>query len=167
MNDQEFHELLAEYVAGELDRERAALFRAELDADPARRMLAHQYQAAAAALEANLLSDEEADRRAASLEFEQVTSTATESRVLQASDLRSRRDRYLGAALRYAAVIALAFGAGFLARGRDTQRGETVSPPAAVDASFNERLAAKYTRASQSFPESPTFSRSLLMLARP
>jgi anti-sigma factor RsiW len=167
MNDREFHELLAEYVAGELDDERAAMFRAELDADPARRMLAQQYQAAAAALEAHLLSDEETERRAASLSFEQVASTATDGAGTRVNGLRGRRYVHLRAALRYAAVIALAFGAGFLARGRDTQTNETAPPPAAVDASIDKRLAAKYTQASQSFPESPTFSRSLLMLARP
>ena len=156
MNEERFRELLADYVAGELDSENAAELRAELARDPRRRALAKELQAAAAALEADLPSLEEAEQRTATLTLPAVGRAA------------STKPRWLHALLRYAAVIALAFGAGFLAR--DWQQPRDVPPPQAAPRIepdvVNARYAAGFARAAREFPQSELFSRSLLMLAR-
>jgi anti-sigma factor RsiW len=180
MNDAEFRELLADYIGGELDEQRAAAFRAELEADPQRRRLAEELQAAAAALEANVVSPEEAKERTEALELARISrdSANASRRALRADRVRSIRFR---AVLRYAAVIVLAFGGGFLARGwmpgtrssvgaADQTRpvaGDQMSvPPLEVTTAINEQLVVNFRQATKSFPESSTFSRALLALAR-
>jgi anti-sigma factor RsiW len=160
MNDEEFRELLADYVAGELDEERAAVFRAELEANEERRRLARELQAAAAALEANVVSQEEAERRTAALELRGAAFSAA------GSTRRGGGQRRLPAVLRYAAVIVLAFGAGFLARGWQSESSAQAPPPLAQTVEINERYVTDFVKFTQSFPKSSTFSRSLLALAR-
>jgi anti-sigma factor RsiW len=160
MNDEKFRELLADYLAGELDEQQAAAFRAELEASPERRRLANELQAAAAALEANVLTDDEARRRTEGLELE-VPLSVDGRRTLKPP----RQYKRLFTVLRYAAVIALAFGTGFLVRGWQSRSPATASaPPPAAE--INERYLANFVEATQSFPQSSTFTRSLLMLAR-
>jgi hypothetical protein len=69
-----------------------------------------------------------------------------------------------GASLRYAAVIILAFVGGYLARG--TAPNNPAAPGADGLAGAAPALALRYAAAADRFPEAPTFSHSLLMLAR-
>jgi anti-sigma factor RsiW len=162
MNEERFRELLAEYVAGELDERQAAAFRAELEANPQRRKLAQELQAAAAALETNILSETEAEQRVASLRLEGAVPRAASEQPAHPGHRRHTRWRV---GLRYAAVILLAFGTGFLARGwlpgNRVATAKTSPTPA-----INERYVANFLQVTQSFPQSSAFSRSLLALAR-
>jgi anti-sigma factor RsiW len=163
MNEERFQELLADYIAGELDQQQTAAFRAELESNPERRRLARELQAAAAALEANDLSDQEARQRTESLSLSEIAARGADPTPETARPVRRL------AALRYAAVIVLAFGAGFLARGWKSDVGEPPPPPtpATVTApAINERYVAKYRQVMQAFPKSSSLSRSLLTLAR-
>ena len=170
MKDEKFRAMLADYLGGELDEQQVAAFRAELEANPERRKLADELQAAAAALEANVLSREEAERSTASLELDVATDKGMTLRVPSTGERPAgathRRHYRLHAALRYAAVIVMAFGVGFLARGWLPANQEGAPPTAPAPTSINERYAARFVRATQSFPKSSTFSRSLLALAR-
>ncbi|MFQ5806428.1 MAG: hypothetical protein ACE5I3_08260 [Phycisphaerae bacterium] len=166
MNDEKFRELLADYIAGELDDQQVAAFRAELEASEERRKLAHELQAAAAALETNVLSHEEAERRTAALEVEDARATSAGGADQRAARSAPPRHDRLRAVLRYAAVIVLAFGSGFLARGWRSSDREVIPSPPPLPGSIDERYAADFIRVTQLFPESSTFSRSLLMLAR-
>lgn len=161
MTEERFRELLADYLAGELDEQQAAAFRAELKANAERRKLADELQAAAAALEANVLSDDEARRRTEDLQLS-VAPSRKRPRPVE----RTAGHQRLFAVLRYAAIIVLAFGAGFLARGRQSETPETSGASLAQTTEINDRYVANFVRATQSFPESSSFSRSLLMLAR-
>lgn len=165
MNDERFEELLADYLAGELDEQQAAAFRAELESNEQRRKIAHELQAAAATLEANLLSDEEARRRTDSLSLQDIATRGAGGAPGLSSRPTRFRYRRLKAVLRYAAVIVLAFGAGFIVRGWRSETRE-LSLPVTAAASVNERYADDYLRVTQAFPQSSGFSRSLLMLAR-
>jgi anti-sigma factor RsiW len=165
MNDEKFEELLADYLAGELDEQQAAAFRAELESNEQRRKRAQELQAAAAALEANLLSDEEARRRTESLSLQDIAMRGADRAPKVSSRLTRFGHRRLKAVLRYAAVIVLAFGAGFVVRG---WRSDTREPslPVTTAAPVNERYVQDYLRVTKAFPQSSAFSRSLLMLAR-
>lgn len=165
MNDEKFQELLADYLAGELDEQQAAAFRAELESNEQRRRLAHQLQAAAAALEANVLSDEEAQRRAEPLSLQDIATRGVGGAPEHASRPIPFRYHRLRAVLRYAAVIVLAFGAGFMARGWRSDTREPPPPPVVSSPSINERYVAGYQRVAQAFPQSSSFARSLLVLA--
>lgn len=164
MKDEEFQELLADYLAGELDEREASRFQAELEASPERRKLAHELQAAAAALEAHIPSQEEAQRRVGSLAFDDLQIRAREA-ARRARPIRLRYQRSK-AVLRYAAVIVLAFGAGFVVRGWPSAHRESPAPPVATALPINAGYLDEYRRVTQAFPEASSFSRSLLMLAR-
>jgi anti-sigma-K factor RskA len=167
MNDEEFQELLADYVAGELDEQQAAAFRAELESDAQRRQIAQQLQAAAAALEANVPSDEDAQSRTELLNLQDIATRGAGGAPEQISPPIRFRYYRLRAVLRYAAVIVLAFGAGFVARGWRSDVQEPSTPPVVITPTVNEGYAASYRRVAQAFPQSSSFSRSLLVLARP
>lgn len=165
MTDEEFRDLLAEYIAGELDEQRAAAFRAELEANEQRRKLAEELQAAAAALEVNLVSEEQAEQRTAGLKLETAAIRGPDavSETARPVVLRYARIR---AVLRYAAVVVVAFSAGFLARGWSSADQQVAARTEAPAAPINERYIDKFVEATQSFPESSSFARSLLALAR-
>lgn len=165
MNEQEFRGLLADYLAGELDEAQAAAFRAELEASEQRRKLATELQAAAAALEANVLSHEQAEQRTASLELEGATARARSASERSARG-GGRRHQRLRVALRYAAVIVLAFGAGFLARGWQLSGRDATPVPTLASMPVNARYVANFVQATQSLPQASAFSHSLLTLAR-
>ena len=76
------------------------------------------------------------------------------------------RHRRHWAVLRYAAVIALAFGAGFFSRGRQMETDKPAPAPPGANFNMEQQYVSKYVKATQSFPESSSFSRALLMLAR-
>lgn len=160
MNEKQFRELLANYIAGELDPQQAADFRAALQADEQRRKLVQELQAAAAVLEAGTISQEEAERRTAMLALD-----PSHAGVLSPHGRRPERKR-LFAVLRYAAVILVAFGAGFLARAWPAVDRTEPTRPAVQATPINEVYVASFTKASESFPHASTFSRSLLALAR-
>ena len=167
MNDVEFQDLLADYVAGELDEQQAAAFRAELESNAKRRQLAQQLQAAAAALEANVPSDEDAQSRTESLNLQDIATRAAAGAPEQISGPIQFRYHHLKTFLRYAAVIVLAFGAGFVIGGWRSDVREPSTPPVVITPTVNEGYAASYRRVAQAFPQSSSFSRSLLVLARP
>jgi len=163
MNEQDFDQRLADYLGGELDEQQAAALRAELEADPQRRRLACELHTAAAALETGLLSPEEAERRTASL-----ACPADAARGAASATGRGRRwaAGRPGVILRYAAVIVAAFGLGYLARGWREAERSVPALPAVRTAEVNDAYVAGFMRATKAFPESSTFSRALLMLAR-
>lgn len=165
MNDQKSRELLADYIAGELDERQAAAFRAELEANPERRRLAQELEAAAAALGANVVSCEEAERRTEALQLGDATLRAPSASEGAMRSIRPRHHR-LGAILRYAAVIVVAFGAGFFVRGWPSGDRQPVARPPTPSTPINERYVANFLEATQSFPGSSSFSRWLLTLAR-
>lgn len=166
MNDEKFQELLAGYLAGELDEQQAAALRAELDSNEQRRKLAHELQAAAAALEANVLSDQETRRRTESLSLQDMQMRGA-GRVPEQTS-RPIRYKYgrLKAVLRYAAVIVLAFGAGFVVRGWQFEARELSPPQVVTPAPINQSYLDEYRRVMQAFPEASPFTRSLLVMAR-
>ena len=65
-----------------------------------------------------------------------------------------------------ALLIVLAFGAGFVVRGWRLESTPIARPSPPSTFPLNEHYVANFARATQAFPESPAFSRSLLMLAR-
>lgn len=167
MNDERFQQLLADYVAGELDPADAGEFHAALRTDPARRKLAREMQAAAAALEVHLVTHEQA-------------AAATESTAppaVRVDTLRPRRAAgVLRAAplLRYAAVVLIAFWAG-LAVGTRSGSGAPADEGGASGAyarnvapvEISPALAAKFTDVSRAHPGASGLSHALLALARP
>ena len=176
MNEREFQDKLAEYLAGELSATEAEAFRAALASDERRRRLVDELQAAAAALEARDVSEEHAREATAELRFADIAARAAESRTLT---LHPHWMRFANVALRYAAVIVLAFVAGFWARGgawnsvppqspaqptvAETDSIESVDVGATVE--VNDRYVKKFAKASRAFPNASSFSRSLMVLA--
>jgi|GEM_PF-6297576 len=175
MNDDQFQDMLADYLSGELDADRAAEFRAELESNEQRRRLAEELQAAAAALESNLISEEQAEAAVGSLAWDDIENQTqphadpVAGRTQPGYEQASPHSRRWAGVLRYAAIIAFAFGGGYLSRGRETVEQTTpasLAPPAFVSAPLNEEYVAKYVKAAREYPQSSTFTRSLLMVAR-
>lgn len=174
MNEREFLDRLADYLAGELDAAQAESFRAEIADDVRRRRLVDELQAAAAALECRALSDEQARDATAELRWSDVATrnvAASASRSIIAPAAH-RRFHAVGVALRYAAVIALAFVSGYWTRGGAENRPNDAAPAALVSEAGPVRTDAKdlyaahYVKAGQSFPNASSFSRTIMALAR-
>ena len=169
MNDERFESLLADYLTGELSPADEPEFRAELERNEQRRNLARSLQATAAALEADVPDLDEAEERSAAVPFDRIVLKHLSSRKPRSTGIA----RVGGAALRYAAVILLAFAAGYSAR--QWQGAEAAPPPvptpvplrvaSAAPAQINDEYIANYARAARKFPQATSFSRALLAVA--
>jgi len=155
MNCAELQDVLADYLAGEASADTVAAVRGHLADCTACRDEVTGLQAAAAVLESGLPTLEQAETAAASIG---LPSTGRSARDAGRSGAWS--------ALRYAAVIAISFTAGFLSR-PDAPRGSASQPtaerpasprPATVSQSFAERLATH--------PQGNLFSQALLAIAK-
>ena len=150
MTRDDVQKLLPEYLAGELD----AAMRATLEAS-----LVHHPDLAA---EARSLSHAISVLRS----FDE-----SDSRVLRATS-RSSAARFTFTALRYAAVIAVAFTAGFVLRGQTSSLPDPVQSPAFADidsanrtvphTAIEQRLVEGYARGSGA---GTNLGRSLIALA--
>jgi hypothetical protein len=173
MNEQEFQDKLADYLAGELTAAQAEAFRAALATDEPRRRLVDELQAAAAALECRDVAAPAAREATAELRYADIAARAGAGRTLSLRP-RARWFRFANAAVRYAAAIALAFVAGYYARG-GSETAQThpqpgvpgVSSPAVAvaETGVNDRYVAKYAKAARAFPNASSFSRSLMVVA--
>ena len=170
MNEREFQDKLADYLAGEMNAAEAEAFRAALAADPERRRLADELQAAAAALECRAASDEEAREATAGLRWDDLAARARRTPVR--AERPASRLRILNVALRYAAAIVLAFVAGYWARSSaavaEREPAPIVRGPeiGSVGTEAAEQYAASYVKAARSFPNASSFSRTLMALAK-
>lgn len=122
--DERLDQELAEYLAGEMPEEQRRAFEGRLAADPA---LAAEARSLAGALVA-LRSLDEGEREGAGDIVAAVTARAHETRVYG----RGRERGRIGPALRMAAAIAIAFGAGLLARGMMSGSARPALPPGPV-----------------------------------
>lgn len=148
---------MADFIGGELSAEQTAVVRDHLASCDACAREARGLQAAAAVVEAGDLSATAAAAKALTIDWETIERAAQ-------STAKSTRIRPRAAALlRYAAVIAIAFAGGYLARGPRLAGPETrtmVTDPEMA-------LARRYETASRSYPHASEMSKSLLALATP
>lgn len=142
---------LADYLSGELDERQSADFERRLAEDPRLDREARELRAAAAAVGMHAVDLDEAEAR---------TRGATLPRGLAPAP---RSGRWISA-LRYAAVILIAFGAGFWLRGRAAPLRAQHAP--APRPSIETQLIEQYARAGRENPNSSSFSRALLAVAR-
>ena len=158
MNCRTFREQLADLVAGELDSPQRAAAHEHMQTCEQCRELARGLEAAAAVVEADVVSLEEAERQTAAL-------TPPKPDGVRPAIVRRRYAR-LSTIVRYAAVILLAFASGYSARG--WRAGEVASPLPPDDRASPviSEFAQRYAVATEQFPDSSTLSRSLLALAR-
>jgi len=168
MKDREFNNLLALYLAGELDDVQTAEFHAAIQMDARRRRLFNEMQSAADALEASVISDEEALEGVESLSLQQVYKAALEQQA--PAKTRGSGFRLWGVALRvgYAAAIVIAFGMGYFVRGWNLPESESARPSVQLNIqdSLDERIIEHYLEVSKNYPHSSSFSRTLLALSR-
>lgn len=158
MNCETFREILADFLAdflaGELDQAQHTAAREHVDACAECREQTRGLQAAAAAVESTIPTVEEAERRTASLTLPAIPAPA-------------HRTLRLAPILRYAAVVLLAFGAGYLSRGgsgpSDPAAGDKTGDPGVLNPQFVQGLE----RAASRYPASSGFSKALLALAKP
>lgn len=159
MNCEAFRDQLADFVGGELDPDRHAAAAEHLEQCDACRELARGLQGAAAALEANVVSPETAAKRTADLTIRMPESESA----VRPTPGYARVTRIL----RYAAVVMLAFGAGYVLRG--WQAAPVFPPPAEnleiVGESINPALAKRIERVSRQYPEASTLTQGLICLA--
>lgn len=146
MTDERFEQLLADHLAGELDDAAAAELHDAAAADSARAQRLRELEATERALGEHVVSLQAAEQRVATL-LEPVRVRETGAR-----EARSR----VPALLRYAAVVLLAFVAGYVFRGWS----------AATEPAPREQLAERFVDAQREFPGSSQFAHSLLALAR-
>lgn len=179
MTCEDVNNVAAEYLGGEL----STALRAEVDAHLAdcsacRGELAG-LATASHALRAATVSPTEAERRVVSLELPEFAGNDRRAEPAAANSeagspgrgAPSRSAVWWVAPLRYAAVISLAFAAGFLSRGaapaadRPETRTVRIERPAAP-AGVSDVLVKQFREASSDFPHTSSFGRSLLALAR-
>lgn len=146
MTNEQFNDLLADWLGDELSPDDRTAFERELAANPLRRAEAQRLR--------------EAQDLVRALARPQPQLRQPHPAML----------RVVAAALRYAAVIALAFAGGYMARGPDAPATQPAAPRVVEQpparAPGDSRLADRYAAALRKFPDSPTLSHSLLMLAR-
>ena len=170
MNCRTFREQLADLVAGELDLPQRAAAHEHMQTCEQCRELARGLETAATVVEAGVVSLDEAERQTAALTPPAPVASNVPVRRLagvsdSAPDSAVRRYR-LSAIVRYAAVILLAFASGYSARG--WRAGEVASslPPDDRASPVSSEFAQRYAIATEQFPDSSTFSHSLVALAR-
>lgn len=164
MSEREFDEKLADYLAGELGTDERAAFETLIAADPQRARLVQELRAVEATLRAGLPAYDAAEREARA-----AASAADVDRTRPAV----RRSVGLIAA-RYAAVIVLAFGAGFMARGWHNAGAAAAEPRVAAPGtperaqvrSLEEQLGRNYIAIANERPKASSLGRTLLAAAR-
>lgn len=154
-HDDNLEASIADYIAGEMDTAQRRQFETRMRNDVALDRRVRELQDTAGMLCAELPGDADARRRVADLSLP--------DREPRVRALRGLRYATTFVALKFAAAILLAFGAGFYAR------GSASTPPPAAPATaqivpVRERLIASYTHVSQERPNSSSFSRSLLAI---
>lgn len=181
-HDEPFVQRLAEYLGGEMDRAEAERFRAELTADGGGEEPLAGLEATLAALRADLVPLEQAERDMAAYDVGAAPPLG----------LRSGRGGTilrLTRALGIAAMIAIGFAGGYFARGLGAPAAEPASNAVAGGAEAGELAIAggrargeldfaarvpvviqdaaeRFALAQQEFPKSSSFSHALLSLAR-
>lgn len=158
MNCRTFREQLADLVAGELDSQQRAAAHEHMQTCEQCRELARGLEAAAAVVEADVVSPEEAERQTAAL-------APPKPHGMRPAIVRRRYPR-LSTIVRYAAVILLAFAGGYSARGWRADEIASPLPPDDRASPVSSELAQRYAIATEQFPDSSALSRSLLALAR-
>lgn len=149
--DAQFEQRLAAYLGDEFSDEQRAAFEAELAADPARAARTRALRATLAALHDVLPAD-------AGWTPLRVSSSRGAPR-------RVRSFRWL----RYAAIVVMAFGAGFGARMMTEGGAASRTAKSLADARTTMEAPAflrEYQRVSQEHAHASAFSRALLTLAR-
>lgn len=155
-DEREFEVRLGEYLSGEMDADETRAFEALLANDPARRQLADELRETGALVRAAVPSAELAEQ-------------CTRGLSLGRSDRNAGRAagwRIAAAALRYAAVILLAFALGFMARGWESGPANTRPAAPSVRTPYEVQFARNYTEVSREHPGTSSFGRTLLAIAR-
>lgn len=160
MNCEILQARLADYVAGELSAPE------RLAAD------AHLAECGACHRQANELSATERMLRNGVAPQTNAEHAVSGVELPKLDDRRSLPTRTAPAALRYVAVVALGFLGGYLTRDRNLNDKPSMQPnnaPARVMETLpvNPAFVARYQAAETTFPAATSFSRSLLVLARP
>jgi hypothetical protein len=170
-----FRAQLAELIGGELDPARHAAAVEHLKTCPDCRAHAGGLEAAAEAVQATLLSHEEALRQTAGLTAPHAVRGEYGEVAAPPSYGISRsysRTPWLTRLVRYAAMIMVAFAAGFMYGSRQLPEADLPVPivvdPAMgipVQPTVNPVYVWRFAQASKDYPDSSTLSRSLLSLA--
>jgi anti-sigma factor RsiW len=177
MTPEEFHEKLPEYLAGELSESEERRVRAFLEANPSEQSRVEALLAALDAVRQTVPPPDEAEQRVSELPIPAalIGRGATRQAAARAA---AGRLRLVSVALRYAAVILLAFASGYWARGR--QGGELAGTPPQGETTqivvrlteagplagpLSPRLAERLERAVRDYPQGQTLTWALLSLA--
>ena len=200
MNCREFENCKAEYLAGELSADAFEAAGGHVESCAECRAEIAGLQAAAAVFEAGRLGESEARELAgtsgtmrsgaepmmpiAGLAAHERGDLHVEARLgdppgtTRTPVRRISIRRGAPALLRYAAVVALAFGAGYWMRGPGVSRSaaspiatgknpdSALSDPLTDDRPVNPAFVKGYRRATEEYPSASSFSKSLLALAR-
>ena len=158
MNCEQFNDRLADLLGGELDATQHAEARRHMETCARCRDSARGLQAAAAALEAHLPSQAEAEHRTRALSLPREPEATT--------TMRRPAGAWAYAALRYAAVITLAFGAGHAYRNASTTDNGIASQVEEPAPKPDFGLTERYARRTNEFPAASSFSRALMALAK-
>lgn len=163
MNCQQFDQQLPDFLGGELS--------AQHSVDCAE----HIATCAACRTRVGGLQDVQALLQSATAGAERFPANAVTVRSQSSPASRAANVRPLIAILRYAAVIAIAFLAGFATRGPGPRsqsativKGSGPETPAinVVDPVANPRLQREYREITSAHPEASSFGRTLLLLAK-
>lgn len=171
MTAEEFREKLPDYLAGELSKSEESRVGAYLDANPAEKRLADELLAAQHAVRQTAPSRVEAEERVAEVPpLETLTGRGARTGSERTAGLRLRS---VAVALRYAAVIALAFAGGYATRGwrAGEATGARVEPEerrlveGPLVGPLSPHLAERLERAVREYPGGQTLTWALLSLA--
>ena len=158
MDCEQFTDRLADFLGQELSAEQHEAAQQHLRSCERCRELARGLQAAAAATESNVPTVEEAAQQTDTLRL--PTSPGMHAA------RRRRAPSYLLTVIRYAAVIAIAFGGGYLYRGVGAiPPGEVGAATAGPDELF-PYIERRVAQIDKQFPGTSELSRKLLLLAK-